>query len=237
MATPSVITFIQNNLIYLICAVVGVFIIYDLFFRTGSSKKLKPLSRSEIERKNFVERNKHNTTNIVKWAFRGNSLLGKLATMRIMVYNGSGETNQIDASNVFLDEKDRLADGFIEMVIRPPLFSKLKITNPFAKELCMIVSKNMVDFDGGDKSVNIDEKVIFDKYFGIFYDIDMKDKLTEHIIQDNVHLTDLENIASIYYVKSQEQSTYNPEYAHELAMREKELQIELAKKRGKQTSI
>jgi hypothetical protein len=100
-----------------------------------------------------------------------------------------------------------------------------------------MISKKAIEMSYGDKTIYIDERVITDWYFGIYYDLSMKKELTEHIVNDNVFKTDLENLASIYFAKSQEQSTFTPDYAHDMAMREKELQIELAKKRGKMTSI
>jgi hypothetical protein len=44
-------------------------------------------------------------------------------------------------------------------------------------------------------------------------------------------------MASRYFAKSQEQCVYAPEVASQLAQREKELQIELAKTRGIQKSV
>ena len=61
--------------------------------------------------------------------------------------------------------------------------------------------------------------------------------MIKHIVENVMFRTDMENMGTEYYVESQKKSVIDTTYAHEMAMKEKELQIELAKKRGKQTSI
>ena len=50
-------------------------------------------------------------------------------------------------------------------------------------------------------------------------------------------ITDFNLIASRYFAKAQEQCVYDPAVASQLAQREKEIQLELAKTRGTQKSI
>ena len=44
-------------------------------------------------------------------------------------------------------------------------------------------------------------------------------------------------MASVYFAKSQEQSTFDPVYAHQMAMEQRKLEIELAKRKGKAESV
>ena len=79
----------------------------------------------------------------------------------------------------------------------------------------------------------VSKKNAFDYYFGIYYDLSIEKQHKDLIIEHNVLRTDINLLASRYFVKSQEQATYDPDKAHALAMKEKELQIELAKRKGK----
>ncbi len=75
-------------------------------------------------------------------------------------------------------------------------------------------------------------------YFGIYFD--EKDVETIHspnIINTRVLKTDVEQLASRYFTKSQEQCVYSPEMAHQFALKERELAIEMAKAKGKRESV
>jgi hypothetical protein len=113
----------------------------------------------------------------------------------------------------------------------------MKLGNPFQKAICIQIWKNNCDLHSYQNTVSIKEQVTFDNIFGIFYDRTLEVELEEHIKNDDLFRTDLENLAAIYYVHSQEQSTFGEHYAHDMAMKDKELEIELARKRGKQSSI
>jgi hypothetical protein len=205
-------------------AFIGFWVIYEFFIK-GEKKAPKPLDRSEVERKKFIERMKMNKALDFKWFFRGNQLIGKILYLKpTFIEIKKSEPQKLD---------------ILEMVVQPSLSSRLKLTNPLAKELCIQINKKNTDcgLNSFTNEIRIVEQITFDNLFGIFYDRTLETELAEHIKNDNIFRSDLENLASIYYVKSQEQSTFDPQYAHEMALKEKELQVELAKKRGKMTSI
>jgi hypothetical protein len=221
----SLINFFKHNIIW-IAVIVLVVVIALIFIQRSRKKELKPISRSEIERKRFIERNELNKTSY-KWLYRGNELIGKILRLR---YSNLDE---------FKKNKDKESSIIIEMVVKPALFNLVfwKPVNPFAKEICIFVDiRNMVK-DRSQSYIEIDEKVGFDVYLGLTYDRSVKDEAVEYIRIDSQFRTDLDALASIYFAKAQEQATIVPQNAIEMALREKDLQTELAKKRGKQSSI
>jgi hypothetical protein len=225
MPAVNPIDLILNNLIYIIIAGVGFFIIYEFFIKSGPGKKLKPLDRSEVERRKFIQRMKMNESMQWKWFFKGSQLLGKIRYLKptTLEIKGNPSTKNVD---------------ILEMVVTPPLFGRFKIASLFAKDICLQIDKNHCELETDNTNeIKINQAVTFDNIFGIFYDRTLETELNEHIKNDAIFRTDLENLASVYYVKAQEQSTFDPDYAHQMAMKEKELDIEMAKKRGKQTSI
>ena len=210
-----------QNLIIIGVLAIGLWIIYEFFLKGSGEKKLKPISRAEIERKNFIEKMSVNESTTYKWLFRQNKMLGKIKYL---------QGTEIDGQTP--EEKIKMW----EMVVEPNLtFIKWAIKNPFAKEMCLIINQTKCEFIGDE--INIREYVTFDTYFGIFYDRSLKDLGTEYLKNMTLYKTDLENLASVYFVKAQEQSTFNPNYAHDVAMEQARTETELAKKKGKVSSI
>jgi len=224
MAGFDLIGFVTANQMPILIAagLVGVYIIYEFFWKSDEKKPPKPIDRREVERKNFIERMELNPSISYKWFLKGANIIGKIMFLKETTIEGNPEKHNV-----------------IEMVIKPALLSKFKIENPFAKEMCVMIDKKNTDYEkiAFSNELSITDRVTFDNVHGIFYDRSMETELAEHIKNDAIFRTDLEQLAAIYYVASQEQSTFDPQYAHEMAMKEKELQIELARKRGKQTSI
>lgn len=224
----QIVPFIQKNALVIIVAVILIAIIVFILTRPRK-KELKSISRPEIERKLFVERNQLNKTGY-KWLFRGKELLGKISRLRYTDLSTEKNNNKEDS--------DPLIPA-VEMVVRPVAisFSSIRILNPFAKELCIMVRFKSLRIDRAISEIEIDEKITFDKIYGIFYDRAYEKESVEYIKDNSLFRTDLNNLASIYYAKAQESSIIRPEYAKDMAMAEKELQTELAKKRGKTSSI
>ena len=80
--------------------------------------------------------------------------------------------------------------------------------------------------------------VTFDSFMGIYYGSSLTEETHKNVIIDNnLFRSTAQQIASTFFSKSQEQSTFDPEHAHALALKEKELQIQLAAKKGQVTSI
>jgi len=216
----QIMKFLMDNVFYIVMIGLVVYVLY-YFLRVKTVKKLKPLNRSEYERQQFVERMKHNKSHIFKWFQRGKYTLGKIESYR---------TFKAEFSNPV---------EITQLVLRPLLIDlkKIQIANPFAQLQAFQLINTKANKDVATKTISVPEWVSFDYYFGIYYDMLEEREHTELIKKDNVIRTDLNSLASIYLVKAQEQSTFDPEHAHEMTKLEKQLQIELAKTKGKSEAI
>jgi len=210
-----------------IVAVVG-FILYNIF-KVVTKNITKPISREEIERKNFIDRMKVNVNQSTsKYLYRGKDLIGIITHARNFITTGNPHNYLIS-----------------EMVVEPTLF--WKIPNPLGKEkpfqinLGQCDEKNMVInptiIESGDKMI-VPKYISFNYYFGIYYDITIAREHQDIILQKDLSLTDLHAEKSIDFAKAQELATigYVP-YAHEMGMKEKDIQHEIARKKGEQQSI
>jgi hypothetical protein len=215
-----------NNSLYI--AIVGIlgFIAYQ-FFHFVSKSTTKPISREEIERERFIDRMKINH-NIYpfKWLYRGHDKIGKI------IYAKSSQITGNPHNHIL-----------IEMVVKPTLF--WNFTNPLSKN--MAVQLNYGSFnekkelekiciEDGDKLI-LPTWVHFDYYFGIYYDNTIQQEHHEIIKNTSLLLTDLNELASIYFVKSQEQAVFQPDRALPVVLEEKRKQTEMEKKKGKVETI
>lgn len=187
----------------------GIYFVWNKWLKTPA--KLKPIYRAEIERKNFIERNKQNRS-AFRWLWRGNKILGQIKTLR--------------RSDMAHKEND-VPIPAIEIVYKPSLLG-LKIPNPFSKDICIILDKETTETIFPD--VTIDETATFDKFMGMYYDRKFQKQAEEYIKVDNVFRTDLENLTSIYYAKAQEQSTIQPQFAHETLAKQQDIELEKQKR-------
>ena len=201
---------------YVIVLVATVVILLILVFKSRKPS-LKPVSRSEIERKQFIDRNRMNKSPL-NWLWRGDKLMGKIIYLRA--------TDIINAEK----EKDKEKISGIELVIKPS-FLGLKFPDIFSKEFCIIVNKDNTDYSLNDRTFNIKESATFEKLFGIYYDRDSKESWVKYIRDSHVYATDWESMSSVYYVKSMEQATFKPENA--TAIQEKQLDLEAEKEKRK----
>jgi hypothetical protein len=162
-----------------------------------------------------------------KWLYRGKDLIGRITHARAFVDTGNPHSYLI-----------------MEAVIKPTLF--WKIPKFFGKEQAFqinlgemennhMISRNLIE--DGDKLV-IPKHISFNYYFGIYYDITIAREHQDIIMQKDLSLTDLHNEKSIDFAKAQELATigYVP-FAHEMGMKEKDIQHEIARKKGEQQSI
>jgi len=121
----------------------------------------------------------------------------------------------------------------IAMVIKRTLF--WRIPNPMAKAQAMFIENDneLMEKDEKGGRIIVPEQLGYDKYMGFHYIIaeNTKPKL-RNILDARVLVTDFNIQASRYFAKSQEQCVYSPELAFQMAQKQTELQIELAKKRG-----
>lgn len=221
----KILQFAFNNLFYIIIIGIIGFIIYR--FVIVRRRSVKIIDRSEVERIKFIERMKANKTEIPINFYRGSVNYG-LITHYKEYDTIKGRPNKKDKNK---EEPEMIKIS--QMVVKPTLFGKFP--NPFAKSKCFQIKTSLIK--KGTTKWHLPIYQTLDFYFGIYYDDSNEETHTRIIKKDNIIRTDLNNVASIYFVKSQEQSTFDPIHAHKMALREKELEIELAKKKGQQESI
>ncbi len=213
----QIMDFMFNNIFYFIIAGFGIWFLLK-YLKFGSRTKVKVISRGEIERLKFIERMKFNESETFKDFVVGDRLRGRITHFR--QFTVGNPTKQ-----------------FTQMLVKPMLIRKLNIVNPVAKHKCVQIDSKLVTLDEKTKAVKIVDGVFFDFLFGIYYDtVDEKQHL-ENIKSDNVLRTDYDQMAGRYWVKGQQQCVYSPEMALQLALKERELAIELAKKKGKAETV
>lgn len=220
----------MDNVFYIVIVGLIIYVLHN-YFKLKRIEKISSVNRGDVERKNIIERLKLNPSNKYKWLYKGTNCIGKI-------------THLIETTIQTNPEKIDI----YSLVIKPMLTSKyIKITNPFAKSKVIEVEKSKQvlvwtdDGDGFAKETNIlkiNGDIAITQSFGIYHTIGKHEKeLVSNIRDLDVIKTDLNNLASIFFVKSQEQSTYQPQYAHELALKEKEIQLMMAQKKGKMETI
>lgn len=223
MANPIEIAlgFLVRNFIFIVPICVIAYLVYRYLTVTRKAK-LKPLDRSEVERLRFIERMKYNKPSIYKWFKRGEIYLGKIEYARN--FTTGNPTKDLEVT---------------QLVVRPLLLNigRIRLSNIFTKLQCFQIATKHIQKDLGDETLFVDDWIHFDKYFGVYYDGSQERDHTNIIKEDNILRTDLNELASIYFVKAQEQSTYNPDYAHRLALEQKKIEVELAKRKGKAETI
>jgi hypothetical protein len=166
-----------------------------------------------------------------KWFYRGKDMLGQIINFRTFVTTGNPHNHLI-----------------AEMVIRPSIkILFLQFVNPLAKEQAFQINLGLWEKEKGLSEPNfIEDKdkmimpkwISFNYYFGIYYDITIAREHQDIILQKDLALTDLHAEKSVDFAKAQELATigYVP-YAHEMGMKEKDIQYEIARKKGEQQSI
>jgi hypothetical protein len=217
-----------NNSLYIAGGIFLLFLGY-IVLKKVTTNITKPISREDIERRNFIERMKVNTNQSTsKYLYRGKNLIGSITHARNFIVTGNPHNYLIS-----------------EMVVKPTLFWKIPL--PLAKEKAFQINlgecddKNMLVkptvIESGDKMI-VPKHVSFNYYFGIYYDITIAREHQDIILQKDLSLTDLHAEKSVDFAKAQELATigYIP-YAHEMGMKEKDIQHEIARKKGEQQSI
>lgn len=216
----QVMKFVFDNIWLIVGFGIVIYFIHEYFsFKRRTS--FKTINRSEIERKEFIDRMKYNISPY-KWLYKGKEVIGKI----------SNYTEELTKGN----PKDLKT---ISLVFRPMLIKRpIKISNPFAKMQPLKIEKNNEIIVQVDKDLVLNETIELSKYSGFYYSIGKNEPIIcENIRNLETFKTDLNSVASIYFVKSQEQSTFDPNMAHDVVMKEKELQVELAKRKGKTETI
>lgn len=164
-------------------------------------------------------------------------LSAKYEDVKKIINNPDTTFAQADQSNKEYEqlkiEIEQSADVIYELVYRPVWF--MNFTNPFKIELLRIFKSSLI-MDRSKGQLVINPTVSIDKKGGFYYDVP-NEKRNLNWINESIHKHDYEDLASFYFVESQKRATLDLSYAHEMAMKEKDLQVELARKRGKMSSI
>ena len=164
-------------------------------------------------------------------------LNAKYEDVKKIIDNPETTFAQADAANkeyeTLKQEVEKNADIIYEIVYRPVWF--MTFTNPFKIELLRIFKTSLI-MDKSKGQLVIDPTVSIDKKGGFYYDVS-NEKRNLNWINEMIHKHDYEDLASFYFVESQKRATLDLEYAHEMSLKEKDLQVELARKRGKMSSI
>ena len=212
---------LSANAVLIVGAIaVGTFILGYLKF--GVKKSLLPIDRSDIERMNFIKRMRVNENECkhFKYFRRGNKLVGIITHFSALELNTNPHPTEI-----------------VQMLVKPFIIPRLKIVNPFGKVMCIQVNKKHTSQNLDRKELITGGGIYFDYYFGIYYDKQTEEIQTAWIESDNLMRTNWNLGASRYFAKAQEEATFDPNRAHILALEEKRIQVEQAKRSGKLTSI
>jgi len=229
----------------ILLVVIGVFGLYLalLYLRMKSKTKYTVIDRRKIEKANFIEEMKYNIATKYKYLFKGKQLIGKIThyaegivtvavPVTIKAKIGNPEPKTI-TKNVKQDIK------VLRIVFRPT-FKNIPFVKPFSKPEALMLEDDSLSIIKMPtrKHIYISDERSINYYFGIYFDEkDAENIHSPNIINTRVLKTDVEQLASRYFTKSQEQCVYSPEMAHQFALKERELAIELAKAKGKRESI
>ena len=191
------------------------------YFKFGIKRTMMPIDRSEIERMNFIKRMRMNeSVQHFKYFRRGKNLIGKITHFSAVKLNTNPHNTEV-----------------IQMLVKPFIIPRLKIVNPIGKILCMQINKEHTSQNLQKRELIASGGIYFDYYFGIYYDKQTEAIQTAWIESDSLMRTNWNLGASRYFAKAQEEATFDPNRAHALAMEEKRIQVEQAKRSGKLTSI
>lgn len=240
--------FFFDNIFFFLCIGFGLVFLFT-YLKFGHKIKYKVIDREEVERGKFIEAMRFNKTSKFFALYTGfmvdGGIIAKEGQKLWTNINKMGNIeNYLEFEQVPIEiieregkityrvEKDEMPMKLIALIIKKNLF--WRIPNPLAKSQPMIIENNgYVYKDEKNKRIVIPEQLGFDRFMGYYYMIgeSTKQKL-RNILDARVLTTDFSLMASRYFAKSQEQCVYSPELAFQMAQKQTELNIELAKKKG-----
>lgn len=220
---------------YIFLIAFGVYFVYAKWL--SHPPKLKPVNRSEIERDNFIRRNKFNTS-FYNDLYRGDKLIGHIISMRgteLFRVTRRGIEKDVAPENLkdltVNQQLEELKKPIYEIIFKPIWnFYLFKMPNIFSKGEVIFIDANTTRKNEAKKWLEIDRAATFDKAFGIYYDRRYEEESEEFIKVNTIFRTDLENLTSIYYAKAQEQSTIQPDFAHETLGKQQDIELEKQKR-------
>jgi len=261
----QVMAFIFNNIFYIVGLGLIIFVLWS-YLKISKRTKFTIIDRRKIEKANFIEEMKYNVASKYKLLFKGKQLIGKISHYAEGVVDVKGQSPVNIMKIVFKPtfrslpfvkpftkpEALMIQDDTItpkkskEIEKRLEEFNQKLETEKDEKKKMKLVDEKMdymisitpsIVKDNGFKRIIISDERSINYYFGIYLDDKNPDLHSRNVIDTRVLKTDVEQLASRYFTKSQEQCVYSPEMAHQFALKERELAIELAKAKGKRESI
>lgn len=222
------------------------------YFKFGKRIKYKIIDRDEVERLKFLDAMRFNKTSKYYALYHAKLMMnngGSVLNKNYQVWSNFEKIGNIESylefeqvpikmiekegKITYLENTNEPPMKLIGMAIKKPLF--WRIPNPFAKAQPMLIENNdeMIMKDETNHQIVIPEELGFDKFMGYYYMIaeNVKPKL-RNVLDARILTTDFSLMASRYFSKSQEQCVYSPEAALQMATKQTELNIELAKRRG-----
>lgn len=249
-----VMKFFFDNIFFFLAFGFGLFFILT-YLKFSNKSKYKVIDREEVERQKFVEMMRFNHSKEFKTLYNadihyfngGEGLIKnpfiasekKLGVIENYLEFEQVPIKMVERQGIQTYEEDikEVKMKMIALVIKQPII--WRITNPFSKGQPMLIENDASTIkDVTKKRIVIPNNLGFDKFMGYYYAINenTKPKL-RNILDARVLVTDFNIMASRYFAKSAEQAVYSPEMAMQVVNKEKELQVELAKKSGKQQSL
>ena len=242
-----VVAFMLAHLEIWIFLAISIFAIW--YFARYFSKKSKPkvISRAELEKQRRIEELKYNDRHIafkkrirkfdkeqniwietedtfypeMQNLWKGSKLLGKIISITPRE-EAANPTNNI----------------FFEIVFRPSVWFG-KWANPFSKQMDVLrFHENELEPIQSEfqRYLAIRKGVSLDAHMGEYYDVPNEEK-HKNFINENLWKHDKEANSSFYEVESQKRATFDLNTAAQLDLKEKDIQAELAKKKGFSESV
>lgn len=130
-----------------------------------------------------------------------------------------------------------ILNKIIGVIIRPTVIRTpiIDIFNPFKQDV-IFFGKNNAILEYDKKNIIIPRENPFNFFEGAYFTLGDADHILP-VIKEGMYKTDRDLIASEYFVKSQEQASFSRDGGLAYGLKEKELEIELAKKSGKTTTL
>jgi hypothetical protein len=211
---------------YVVVIIIAGFVIFYLVTKLKSKHKPILISREEVQRKDFIKKNRLNLTDRrIKYFKIGSKTMGVIKSLRgdiaqDMTINKEGtKANPIEGSNPI---------QIYEIVYRPLLFGLFP--SPFADDIPIIISKEHTWVTFSDKSLHLLASVPIDLHpkADIYYEIRNDVNLKDFVTDSSIYRVDMGKMSDGYFRFTQEQSTYDQDKGH--ATLSKAQDIELAEK-------
>lgn len=240
-----IVAFLLNHLEIWVILGISIFAIW--FFARHFSKKGKPkvISRAALEKSRRIEELKYNKRNwILKKKYRildrktGNEIEKEdIFYPEIKKLWHGGKLLGI-VVNIHNREENPSKERFVEIVFRPAIWFG-KYAKPFSKVKDIIrFNENELEPIQNERQrfLEIKPDVSIDAHMGEYYDVPNEEK-HRNWINENMWKHDKEANSSFYEVESQKRATFDLDIAAQLDMKEKEIQAELAKRKGFAESV